>query len=133
MKEILDDLFIGTVSRRRFIKRASAAGLALPLLGSALADTAAAQRQKPKPKPQPEKLEQENPVYSPPNIGGGGRIERNFYRDWAKRTKIPKYDNPYSVFDVATHEVQPWPEIEGRGMYLNFTGNVHMDLSLIHI
>jgi len=112
MKEVLDDLFTGTVSRRRFITRASAAGLALPLLGSALADTADAQRPKPKPKPQPDKAEQENPVYSPANIGGGGRIERNFYRDWAKRTKIPKYDDPYSIFDVVNQEVQTWPEIE---------------------
>lgn len=127
MKELLDDLFTGTVSRRKFIERASAAGLALPLLGSTLIETADAQPQRTKPKPQPAQPEQENPVYSPANIGGGGRVERNFYRDWAKHTKIPKYENPYSVFDVVTHEVHAWPEIEGRGMYLNFTGNVHMD------
>jgi len=127
MKELLDDMFTGAVSRRKFIERASAAGLALPLLGGTLVETADAQRQKPTPKPQPPQTEQENPVYSPANIGGGGRIERNFYRDWAKHTRIPKYDNPYSVFDVVTHEVRPWPEIDGRGLYLNFTGNVHMD------
>ena len=128
MKQLLDDLFTGTVSRRKFIARASVAGLALPLLGSSLVETAYAQGSKqPKPKPKPETIEQENPVYSPANIGGGGRIERNFYRDWIKHTKIPRYDNQHSVFDVVTHEVQPWPEIEGRGMYLNFTGNVHMD------
>ena len=128
MKQFLDDLFIGTVSRRKFIERAAAAGLALPLLGGPLIETAEAQgRQKPKPKPKTETVEQENPVYSPANIGGGGRIERNFYRDWIKHTKIPRYDNQHVVFDVVRHEVQPWPEIEGRGMYLNFTGNVHMD------
>src|SRR6266852_8918125 len=129
MRELLDDLFTGSVSRRKFIERAAAAGLALPLLGRAAADAVAQtqQRGKQKPTPQPTGPQQENPVYSPANIGGGGRIERNFYRDWTKHTKVPKFDDPYSVYDVVTQEVLPWPEIEGRGLYLNFTGNVHMD------
>ena len=127
MKKLLDDLFTGTVSRRKFIERASAAGLALPLLGAKLAKPAEAQQKRQNPKPKEPTGDQDNPVYSPANIGGGGRIERNFYRDWAKHTKVPKIDDPYSVFDVVTQEVQPWPEIEGRGLYLNFTGNVHMD------
>src|SRR5919199_5854425 len=106
MKELLDDLFTGTVSRRKFIERASAAGLALPLLGSGLVERGHAQSpKKPKPKPKTETVEQENPVYSPANIGGGGRIERNFYRDWTKHTKVPKLDDPYSVFDVYNQEV----------------------------
>src|SRR5262249_50072874 len=29
--------------------------------------------------------------------------------------------------DAAKQEVQPWPEGGGRGVYLNFSGNVHMD------
>ena len=33
----------------------------------------------------------------------------------------------YSLLDAATQEMQPWPEIGGRGLYLNFSGNVHMD------
>ncbi len=128
MKELLDDLFTGTVSRRKFIERAAVAGMALPLVGAGLAETVAAQDKKPKTKPDgPTGPQQENPVYSPANIGGGGRIERNFYRDWAKHTKVPKIDDPYSVYDVVTQEILPWPEIEGRGLYLNFTGNVHMD------
>src|SRR3989442_12089497 len=129
MRELLDDLFTGSVSRRKFIERAAAAGLALPLLGGAVGDAGAQTKSRGKQEPKPNSTgeQQENPVYSPANIGGGGRIERNFYRDWTKHTKVPKYDNPYSVFDVVTHEVHPWPEIEGRGMYLNFTGNVHMD------
>ncbi len=128
MKELLDDLFTGTVSRRKFMERAAVAGMALPLVGAGLAETVAAQDKKPKTKPDgPTGPQQENPVYSPANIGGGGRIERNFYRDWAKHTKVPKIDDPYSVYDVVTQEVLPWPEIEGRGLYLNFTGNVHMD------
>ena len=85
MKELLDDLFTGTVSRRKFIERASAAGLALPIIGSGLMKSANAQGSK-KPKPKTETAEQENPVYSPANIGGGGRIERNFYRDWIKHS-----------------------------------------------
>jgi hypothetical protein len=129
MRELLDDLFTGSVSRRKFLERAAVAGLALPLLGSAVddADAQTKSRGKQKPKPQPAGAEQENPVYSPANIGGGGRIERNFYRDWTKHTKVPKFDDPYSVYDVVTQEVHPWPEIGGRGLYLNFTGNVHMD------
>src|SRR5712692_1530514 len=107
MKDLLDDLFTGTVSRRKFMQRASAAGLALPLLGGAFVKTADAQGQKKsRPETKPTGVEQENPVYSPANIGGGVRIDRNFYRDWAKYARIPKYDNPHSVFDVKTHEVQ---------------------------
>jgi hypothetical protein len=130
MREFLDDLFTGTVSRRKFLERAAAAGLALPLVGGALTPEADAQKkgqEKKKPEPKPTGPQVENPVYSPANIGGGGRVERNFYRDWTRHTSVPKIDDPYSVYDVATQEVKPWPEIGGRGLYLNFTGNVHMD------
>src|SRR5438270_8528747 len=129
MRELLDDIFMGTVSRRKFIERAAAAGLALPILGGALASKTEAQNKPPdKPiKPKQTGPQEENPVYSPANIGGGGRLERNFYRDWTRHTNVPKIDDPYSVYDVVTQEVKPWPEIGGRGLYLNFTGNVHMD------
>ncbi|MDQ3817564.1 MAG: twin-arginine translocation signal domain-containing protein [Acidobacteriota bacterium] len=130
MRELLDDLFMGTVSRRSFMKRATAAGLALPVIGGALAGEVEAQNKsqdKKTQKPKPTGPQEENPVYSPANIGGGGRIERNFYRDWTRHTNVPKIDDPYSVYDVVTQEVKPWPEIGGRGLYLNFTGNVHMD------
>src|SRR5207248_655570 len=66
------------------------------------------------------------PKFSPANIGGGGRIERDFYREWLKKSKVPMLDG-YSLLDAAKQEVQPWPEIGGRGLYLNFSGNVHMD------
>lgn len=125
MKELLDDLFTGAVTRRKFIERATAAGLALPLLRNALTDSVSAQEKEKTKSAAPAK--QKKPVYSPANIGGGGRVERNFYRDWTETTNVPKIDDPYSVFDVINQEVQPWPEIEGRGLYLNFTGNVHMD------
>lgn len=127
MRELLDDLFTGTVSRRKFLERATAAGLALPLVGSGLSATAQKKDKPAQPKAEAVGNQEENPVYSPANIGGGGRIERNFYRDWIKRTNIPKLDDPYSVYDIYTQEVKPWPEIDGRGLYINFTGNVHMD------
>jgi len=39
----------------------------------------------------------------------------------------------YSILDAKTQEVQPWPEIGGRGVYLNFSGNVHMDTAIWEI
>lgn len=71
-------------------------------------------------------------VYSPENIGGGGRVERNFYREWVKSSKVPMVEG-YSITDAATQEVHPWPEIGGNGAYLNFSGNVHMDAVLMEI
>src|ERR1700688_369704 len=68
----------------------------------------------------------EPPKLSPANIGGGGRIERDFYREWLKNSKVPIAEG-YSLLDAAKQEVRPWPEIGGRGLYLNFSGNVHMD------
>src|SRR5438067_11719678 len=103
MKQLLDDLFTGTVSRRKFIERASAAGLALPIIGSGLMKSASAQGAK-KPKPKTETVDQENAVYSPANIGGGGRIERNCNREWIKHTTIPRCDNQHVAFDVVTHD-----------------------------
>jgi hypothetical protein len=31
----------------------------------------------------------EKPIFRPANIGGGGRIERNFYRQWLRISKVP--------------------------------------------
>ncbi len=117
MSSLLDYLFTGHLSRRRLME-----ALALPLAGAAVS----AQESKP-----PEK-KKAGVVYSPENIGGGGRIERNFYRDWAKTSKVPMVEG-YSILDAAAQEVQPWPEIGGRGMYLNFSGNVHMDAAIMEI
>src|SRR2546421_6940175 len=126
MRELLDDLFTGTVSRRKFMKRATAAGLALPLLSGALAiDAQDKSQDKKPPKPKPTGPQEENPVYSPANIGGGGRIERNFYRDWTRHTNVPKIDDPYSVYDVVTQEVKPWPEIGGSGPHLQLHRHTH--------
>jgi quercetin dioxygenase-like cupin family protein len=112
MSGLLDDMFTGHLSRRKLME-----AMALPLLGAA----ASAQEKK---KP--------DVVYSPENIGGGGRIERNFYRDWIKTSKVPMVEG-YSILDAKTQEVQPWPEIGGRGVYLNFSGNVHMDGLIMEI
>lgn len=128
MANSIDDLFIGTVSRRKFLERTSLAGLMLPALDLALSEAQAQSQKKAKAK----EIQDENPVYSPANIGGGGRVERNFYRDWIKKSKVPMVEG-YSIFDAKTQEVQPWPEMGGRGVYLNFSGNVHMDSVIMEI
>jgi quercetin dioxygenase-like cupin family protein len=109
MANLFDELQMGTVSRRRLLQLLSA---------GCSAAIAAAQTDGNQPKP------------SPANIGGGGRIERNFYREWIKTTKVPMAEG-YSILDASKQEVRPWPEIGGRGLYLNFSGNVHMD-AVIH-
>src|SRR6266849_3519807 len=115
MSNIFDDLQTGHLTRRRLLE-----ALAIPLAGGA----ALAQEKKRERKP--------DVKYSPDNIGGGGRIERNFYRDWIKTSKVPMVEG-YSILDAKTQEVQPWPEIGGRGLYLNFSGNVHMDGVIMEI
>jgi len=122
MSYLLDDLFSGAVSRRKFIEMAAKAGFALPMANFTLAEIAAQSLPK---APEGQKL-------SPANIGGGGRVERDFYRDWIKTSKIPMVEG-YSILDAKTQEVQPWPEIGGRGAYLNFSGNVHMDTAIWEI
>jgi quercetin dioxygenase-like cupin family protein/oxalate decarboxylase/phosphoglucose isomerase-like protein (cupin superfamily) len=122
MSNLLDDLFSGAVSRRTFIEIASKAGLALPMANFALAEVAAQTAPK----------AHEGQKFSPANIGGGGRLERDFYRDWIKTSKAPMVEG-YSILDAKTQEVQPWPDIGGRGVYLNFSGNVHMDTAIWEI
>jgi len=118
MSNLLDDLLTGHLSRRRLME-----ALAIPLA----AVTVSAQEQSPD---QPRR--KAGVVYSPDNIGGGGRIERNFYREWIKSSKVPMVEG-YSILDAKTQEVHPWPEIGGRGVYLNFSGNVHMDGLILEI
>ena len=122
MSNLLDDLFSGSFSRRKFIKLTSMAGFSLPLATHALAQIAA----------QSAPQGQDGVKFSPSNIGGGGRVERDFYRDWIKTSKVPMVEG-YSILDAKTQEVQPWPEIGGRGVYLNFAGNVHMDTAIWEI
>lgn len=110
MASLFDELHRGTVSRRRLMELLS--------LGAASVALAHAQSKQAK-QPPARKI-------SPPNIGGGGRTERDFYREWIKASKIPMLEG-YSLIDAAKQEVQPWPEIGGKGLYLNFSGNVHMD------
>src|SRR6266508_4273510 len=127
MKELFDEMLIGAVSRRRFLERASAASLAL------LASSTDASAQGGPIDKQEHKGEQKTgEKLSPANIGGGGRVERNFYRDWIKTSKAPMVEG-YSIYDAKNQEAQPWPEIEGRGLYLNFSGNVHMDGVILEI
>jgi quercetin dioxygenase-like cupin family protein len=106
MANLFDELQMGTISRRKLFEL-------LPVAGAgALAARAQTATDPPK--------------ISPANIGGGGRIERDFYRQWIKNSKLPMVEG-YSILDAAKQEVQPWPETDGRGLYLNFSGNVHMD------
>jgi quercetin dioxygenase-like cupin family protein len=116
MANLFDALQMGTVSRRRLLELLSVG------CGSAAVGTAQTSGQGKQSPP----TTADQPKISPANIGGGGRIERDFYRQWVKTSKIPMIDG-YSILDASRQEVQPWPEAGGRGLYLNFSGNVHMD------
>ena len=137
MSQFLDDLLIGAVSRRSFLERLSAAGAAASVLAGAFPDEVA-ECQAPPPRttigpPRTrDSKDDDSPRYSPDNIGGGGRLERDFYRDWTKKSRVPMAEG-YSIYDARAAEVRPWPEIEGRGLYLNFSGNVHMDGVILEI
>lgn len=128
VRNLLDELFLGTISRRDFIEKASLAGT---LLGATLTGVAAQTGTKKNPEAA-QKPDEEKVVLSPANIGGGGRVERNFYRNWIKTSKVPMIEG-YTLYDARAQEVLPWPEIEGRGLYLNFSGNVHMDAVIYEI
>ncbi len=121
----IDDIYHGLFSRRKMIERISAAGLALPLFDLSASAQTKGQTKK-------SSGDEDDVKLSPENIGGGGRVERNYYRSWIKKSKIPTVEG-YSIYDAKTQEVQPWPEIGGRGLYLNFSGNVHMDGVIIEI
>src|SRR5256714_15085244 len=115
MANLIDDFQQGMVSRRRLLE----------LLTASAGSVVLARAQSNKQTKRPAGIV-EPPKISPANIGGGGRIERDFYREWIKTSKVPMLEG-YSLLDAAKQEVQPWPEIGGRGLYLNFFGNVHID------
>jgi quercetin dioxygenase-like cupin family protein/oxalate decarboxylase/phosphoglucose isomerase-like protein (cupin superfamily) len=112
MGNLFDELLAGTVSRRQLFT-------ALPILGGSAAIAAAQQNTG-------------DVKLSPANIGGGGRVERNFYREWIKKSKVPMAEG-YAILDAKNQSVEPWPEVGGRGLYLNFSGNVHMDAVIVEI
>jgi quercetin dioxygenase-like cupin family protein len=115
MANLIDELQQGLVSRRRMLELLTAAS-SVSAIGSAQSKQG---QSKSAPAAEPPRL-------SPANIGGGGRIERDFYREWIKSSKVPMLEG-YSLLDAEKQEVMPWPEIGGKGVYLNFSGNVHMD------
>jgi oxalate decarboxylase/phosphoglucose isomerase-like protein (cupin superfamily) len=122
MSNIFDDLLTGHLSRRQVMKALAA----VPAVGAAAAQVKQPGQDKKAPG------RKEGVVYSPENIGGGGRAERNFYREWTKTSKVPMVEG-YSIMDAKTQEVHAWPEIGGNGAYLNFSGNVHMDALIMDI
>jgi gentisate 1,2-dioxygenase len=142
MSEFLDDLFNGIVSRRSFLGKVSATAAGIPLMGGTVfgatepsGQSTKVDKSKGADKQKGLEIDQlvdEHPKYSPSNIGGGGRIERNFYRTWITQSKVPSVEG-YAILDARSQEVLPWPEIEGRGLYLNFSGNVHMDGAIYEI
>lgn len=103
-----------TLSRRRFLEAAGALPLLAASASAASGGQAAGQRM------------------SPANIGGGGRIERDFYGEWLARSGAPVIEG-YSIRDAASQELKPWPEIGGRGLYCRFSGNVHMDAMILEV
>ena len=100
MSKFFDDLLTGHLSRRQVMK----AFAAVPAVGVAAAQNKQAGPNKKQDKQQTRK--KEGVVYSPDNIGGGGRVERNFYREWVKTSKVPMVEG-YSIMDAKTHEVHP--------------------------
>jgi quercetin dioxygenase-like cupin family protein len=137
--DFLDHLFSGAVSRPSLLEKISAVGAGLPPLAGAstLSGPASEAMQDDAEKkggeaPDISQIPDDEPIYSPPNIGGGGRIERNFYREWLRISKVPSVEG-YSILDARKQEVFDWPEIGGRGVYLNFAGNVHMDGAIYEI
>ena len=119
MSSLFDDVLTGHVSRRGVLRALAT----VPTVGAAAAQTKSSAK---------EPRRKDGVTYSPDNIGGGGRVERNFYRDWIKTSKAPMLEG-YSIKDAKTQEVHPWPEIGGNGAYLNFSGNVHMDGMIMEI
>ncbi|HEY3056361.1 MAG TPA: cupin domain-containing protein [Thermoanaerobaculia bacterium] len=129
MSEFLDELQSGAVTRRAFVERIAAAGAGLSMISAAaMAQTASP----PKSQKTTTGSDADNPKYSPANIGGGGRLERDFYRDWIRKSRVPMVEG-YSIYDARDQEAQPWPQIGGKGLYLNFSGNVHMDGVILEI
>jgi hypothetical protein len=82
MANLMDDLQQGMVSRRRLLELLTVAAGSVVIASEPLRAQSGRQTTAPKGIVEP-------PKFSPSNIGGGGRIERDFYREWIKTTKVP--------------------------------------------
>jgi hypothetical protein len=111
MANLFDELQNGTVSRRKLFELFPIAA------GSAALASAQTGKQAKQTKGGAQGSSAAAPKMSPANIGGGGRIERDYYREWIKTSKVPMVDG-YSLLDASKQELQPLPDTGGRGLYL---------------
>ena len=94
---------------------------AAPVVGGAASAQQTGQAQKNQAqKNQAKSQKKDGVVYSPENIGGGGRVERNFYREWVKTSKVPMVEG-YSITDAATRYLLSCEALESTQEALAFT------------
>src|SRR5205814_2409616 len=96
MANLFDELQNGTVSRRKLFE--------LFPIAAGSAALASAQTGKQAKQSKGGAPGSSAPKMSPANIGGGGRIERDYYREWIKTSKVPMLDG-YSLLVASKQEL----------------------------
>jgi oxalate decarboxylase/phosphoglucose isomerase-like protein (cupin superfamily) len=118
MKDRVQELVNGRISRREFVERAAAGGLGFLATASALEAAEQAQRnerQKERPEPQPE----HGHHAAPPSAADQTNV--NPYEAWLKAENIPVYHD-YHIANLRTVEVKPWKRLGVRGAYIDLKG-----------